>query len=1100
MEGYSGSLVPGLPRLPATVVHIPLPAGARLVSVDILDRDQRTIPGEYRVEAAAPMTPTAPDPQETQEYLETWAANRQRAYASDETYPSSPVEVLGQSARGAETFARVRFSPFVYRPLSGRLEIIHRADIAIEYRMDPSGPGFLPKGRNGPTPYVIITTDDLASAVDTLVTWKTYIGLPAQVVTDSWISGQYPGDDIQEQVRNFLVDKYTDWGIEYVLIVSDHENIPMRVCTPWANQPFGTLPTDHYYADLTGDWDSDDDGLYGEYTQDDFDYVPEVLVGRIPCDDETTVRSICEKIVAFEADTGDWKNDMLLMGAVLNFENESQMGRPRTDGAELMEQIRTDMDWGGVQHTLYEKETIRPSPYPCDWPLLLYWVSEKWETNDYGLVTWHSHGYTDEALRKYWASDDGDSIPEYWEVETHRFFRNIDAEYLDDDHAGIVFACACSNGNPDEEDNLGRALLENGSSSVIAASRPGYYANGWLDVSDGGIASLDYYFFDALLVGETVGEALFTTKEHYADNYHWWGEASHVNVLSYCLYGDPALIHPGIEGLEPEILAISPASGENGIPVWSEIEITFSRPMKAQTLDAGSWMVVGERSGPHSGAVTYDPETQTAAFGPHETFAPGERVTVILTDAITSTAGYPLEQPHVWTFFTRPLNGRGVFSSESTTGVGGYPSAVAAADLNSDGHPDLAVTAGMLGRLYVRLNQGDGSYSGLSSYNTCEFPSALDAADLDGDGSVDLAVAGDGCLSLLFNDGTGAFPSSVTYVVGEDASAVAIGEIDGDGNPDVVVADESLDQIWVLLSEGEALGAPVVLWAGANPVDLDLADLDADGLLDLVCALEGSDSVAVFINELGAFSQRSAVASGGPSSAVACGDLDGDARIDIALCDPEEGAVRILRNLGGGAFALQFGHEVGGRPVDMAITDFDHDDDLDLVTGNYDGHSLTILLNDGGEFDVIDNAAPEAVLGIAVCDSDGDSDVDLIAATRKVRSNLSILLNDTDITAAEEETEVPRSRLALHQNAPNPFNPVTEIRFELPGESFATLSIYDVEGRLVRRLLDGIRPAGLSAVVWDGTNERGERVASGIYLYRLRTPERAITKKMVMIK
>ncbi len=94
----------------------------------------------------------------------------------------------------------------------------------------------------------------------------------------------------------------------------------------------------------------------------------------------------------------------------------------------------------------------------------------------------------------------------------------------------------------------------------------------------------------------------------------------------------------------------------------------------------------------------------------------------------------------------------------------------------------------------------------------------------------------------------------------------------------------------------------------------------------------------------------------------------------------------------------------------------------------------------------------------------------------------------------------PVARLDLGQNAPNPFNPRTEISFSLPRAQQAALRIYDLEGKLVRTLVAGRLAAGPHTEVWDGTDGRGARVSSGLYFYRLETPERGLTRKMLLLK
>ena len=89
---------------------------------------------------------------------------------------------------------------------------------------------------------------------------------------------------------------------------------------------------------------------------------------------------------------------------------------------------------------------------------------------------------------------------------------------------------------------------------------------------------------------------------------------------------------------------------------------------------------------------------------------------------------------------------------------------------------------------------------------------------------------------------------------------------------------------------------------------------------------------------------------------------------------------------------------------------------------------------------------------------------------------------------------------ALYQNFPNPFNPVTEIQFDVPDVGVLDLVVYNLMGQQVRRLVNGEIQAGYHRVVWDGLNDRGEPVSTGVYIYSLTSPSFHNTKKMVLLK
>ncbi|MCK4403673.1 MAG: S8 family serine peptidase [candidate division Zixibacteria bacterium] len=131
----------------------------------------------------------------------------------------------------------------------------------------------------------------------------------------------------------------------------------------------------------------------------------------------------------------------------------------------------------------------------------------------------------------------------------------------------------------------------------------------------------------------------------------------------------------------------------------------------------------------------------------------------------------------------------------------------------------------------------------------------------------------------------------------------------------------------------------------------------------------------------------------------------------------------------------------------------------------------------------------------------------------------------TGIEAENEDNNLPE-HFSLDQNFPNPFNPATTIAFELkPGyqvsnipfpprkndESFmpqmeqilsvyTSLKIYNIRGQLVKTLIEDELPPGRYEVIWDGTDENGKKVASGVYLYRLRTETSQTTRKMILLK
>ncbi len=114
----------------------------------------------------------------------------------------------------------------------------------------------------------------------------------------------------------------------------------------------------------------------------------------------------------------------------------------------------------------------------------------------------------------------------------------------------------------------------------------------------------------------------------------------------------------------------------------------------------------------------------------------------------------------------------------------------------------------------------------------------------------------------------------------------------------------------------------------------------------------------------------------------------------------------------------------------------------------------------------------------------------------------TVNFKETSVEDQEEESDLPQD-FALRQNYPNPFNPSTSIRFRVPQSSsplYASLKIYNTRGQLVRTLVDEDKLPGNHQVIWNGTNNDGTEVASGIYFYQLQFEGRKLTKKMLLLR
>lgn len=245
----------------------------------------------------------------------------------------------------------------------------------------------------------------------------------------------------------------------------------------------------------------------------------------------------------------------------------------------------------------------------------------------------------------------------------------------------------------------------------------------------------------------------------------------------------------------------------------------------------------------------------------------------------------------------------------------GDMSALAVADVNGDGKPDVIISdgSGTASGVRVLLNRGDGTLAPDVAYANDSAagagPVSVTVADVNGDGLPDIITANgsNGTVSVLINDGDGTFAAPITYPAGSDPVAVAVADLNGDGHPDLMVADLAGDSVQILLNAGDGtFAAPLPQAVGSQPVALTVADVDGDGHLDILAVDQGDDSVAVLLGHGdGSFSTAAFYATGGNPGWITAQDLNGDGRLDIVTDNYSDGSVSLFANTGSGFSAQQ---------------------------------------------------------------------------------------------------------------------------------------------------------------------------------------------------
>jgi hypothetical protein len=518
LEGYGNQLVPGMPVLPSKIMAIAIPPGAEVMDVVGEVGAGKTLPGTYAIAPARlPRVIGAEDPAVHRARLKRYSANFDAVYGRNDPYPANVVEFARRAGYRRYNLVDVRVTPFTYQPLTQRLTYYPDIEVRVDYRLPSTARSgmidTLPRSERvardlvlnydeaqawypqaatssrGLHDFVIITLDSLVSSVTPLVDWETYKGRNVEVVTTAWIDANYAGVDLAQKMRNFLLDKYPSgqWGIEDVLLVGHHTDVPMRRTAQ--DIGYGQPETDFYFAELSlpdeQSWDADGDQRYGE-SSDPIDFYTEINVGRIPYSEPGTVEQICQKSAAFEQNNDPlFKNNILLLGAYF-WED--------TDNAHLME-AKAGQPWMAdwTMTRMYEKNNDYYSSFPCDYPLLRSNVLAVWGSGRFSFVNWAGHG--------------SHRSSHIYGLGAPAFIDSADCSSLSDEFPSIIFADACSNAETDY-DSIGRAMLGQGGVGFVGATKVALGGGAWNDPYDGSSQSLDYFFTSYVTSGEyTIGQA-----------------------------------------------------------------------------------------------------------------------------------------------------------------------------------------------------------------------------------------------------------------------------------------------------------------------------------------------------------------------------------------------------------------------------------------------------------------------------------------------------------------------------------------------------------------------------------------------------------------
>jgi Peptidase family C25 len=591
LAGFSLRQEPAQPALPQRTLRVALHPRADLstLSIQIESGPTDTLPGRHTLAPTPPhsvLIPGQPPRLSWGTEPKTVLAGRDLDAFSARIFPAQPV-VRGRigNRRGLKVL-HLRYTPLRYRHSGQELLLERHTEVTVRYRLvanaapfphDPQLPPYLGRlenkrqafnwyGGNGPlldttsTPgYAIIIPDVLSKASKQLAAFakhKKMRGFEVVTVGDTELAAITIGakDGDPERIRGWLQKNYKTLNLKYVLLIGNPDprraGVPMKLVHTMENYSYHPMitPTDHYYAELTSNWDKDGDGKIAEYGDDGgvggLDFEPEVYVGRIPVYDNNTavLDRILAKTMAYENDSGDksWRGRVLQPAAMLFYDNQYGQKHTRIDGATMADAIFDQKlkALGFTRTTLFEEAGVDPSKLKGDLALTTENVIAEWRKG-YGLVTWFGHGSPGGVFRTVWAKDNGDKIPSYQEVLSPSFLTYDDVVQLDDSRPAFVYHGSCSNGSPEQADNIGYGLLRSGAIGTISSTRVAIMAlyTGSVDKSSANIFGAERDFAGHIALGKTAGEAHFQSKQEIADV----GKLTWFTRMELSLYGDPSV-------------------------------------------------------------------------------------------------------------------------------------------------------------------------------------------------------------------------------------------------------------------------------------------------------------------------------------------------------------------------------------------------------------------------------------------------------------------------------------------------------------------------------------------------------------------------------
>lgn len=524
IENCSYFTKPGQPMLPVRSVVVKLPERSTVTNVRVKIKET-LLKGSFSI-LPVPL-PTTVDSQTLGKIREDLTI-----YKSKSLFPKEWHVYREAHGMDAETNTRVKYLilnlfPLRYLPAENKVIRAEKISATITYIESPEILTPLTGLKN-----LIVASPALEAYALELADWKNNTGVSSKVLNTIWIYDHYSGVDNQEKIRNCIKDFVATYGIIYVTIFGDADQVPVRYV--YVPDDYDTYtPTDLYYADLDGTWDDNGDGLYADQRYDEVDGIPDVYIGRIPPSLVEYAQVAVDKIKGYQQqfDTSQNWTQRIVLGAGTGSGDgfTNPFGNATTVLKEYIADVASDKDIVKLYESAGNLST----------------ASMTSEINKGALfVNFAGHGDPGTGLVAVgWLF--------YWVVPglIWNGFGISDAQSLTNGFKlPVVTTMACSTARFDDTDCIGEWFVlepDGGSIAYFGATRVAY---GWPDESSpyGLMGEMDRRIYENFYEGCTrLGQMWGETVGEYVQNNIWdYQSASKYDVktfMEFVLLGDPAL-------------------------------------------------------------------------------------------------------------------------------------------------------------------------------------------------------------------------------------------------------------------------------------------------------------------------------------------------------------------------------------------------------------------------------------------------------------------------------------------------------------------------------------------------------------------------------